>query len=220
MASVSRDIGGKRRILFVALDGKRKAIRLGKMSQRTAGQVKFRIEQLLEAKLTGYAVDADTAQWIADLDERIADKLARVDLIPKAVCQVAMTLEIFLNDYLEHRIDVKPATKEVWEQVVRNLKNHFGGDRELPTITEGDAEDFKMYLISEGLAPTTVHKRLQFTRMFFRAAKKRELIGANPFTEVTAKATMRPERQMESVPSIAATRPVSRSSGQRENHPG
>ena len=103
MASVSRDIGGKRRILFVALDGKRKAIRLGKMSQRTAGQVKFRIEQLLEAKLTGYAVDADTAQWIADLDERIADKLARVDLIPKAVCQVAMTLEIFLNDYLEHR---------------------------------------------------------------------------------------------------------------------
>ena len=117
--------------------------------------MKFRIEQLLEAKLTGYAVDADTAQWIADLDERIADKLARVDLIPKAVRQVAMTLGIFLNDYLERRIDVKPATKEVWEQVVRNLKNHFGGDRELPTITEGDAEDFKMYLISEGLAPTS-----------------------------------------------------------------
>ena len=195
MASVSRDVGGKRRILFVAPDGKRKAIRLGKVSQRTAEQVKFRIEQLLEAKLTGYAVDADTAQWIADLDERIADKLARVDLIPKAVRQVAMTLGIFLNDYLERRIDVKPATKEVWGQVVRNLKNHFGGDRELPTITEGDAEDFKMYLISEGLAPTTVHKRLQFARMFFRAAKKRELIGANPFAEVTAKATMRPERQ-------------------------
>ena len=64
MASVSRDAGGKRRILFVAPDGKRKAIRLGKVSQRTAEQVKFRIEQLLEAKLTGYAVDADTAQWI------------------------------------------------------------------------------------------------------------------------------------------------------------
>ena len=81
------------------------------------------------------------------------------------------------------------------KQVVRNLKDHFGGDRELPTITEGDAEDFKMHLIAEELASTTVHKRLQFARMFFRAAKKRELIVANPFAEVTAKAATRPDRQ-------------------------
>ena len=68
-----------------------------------------------------------------------------------------MTLGPFLADYLKRRIDVKPATKEVWQQVVRNLNDHFGGDRELPTITEGDAEDFKMHLVGEGLAPTTVH---------------------------------------------------------------
>lgn len=36
MASISRDPGGYRRVLFVAADGTRKTIRLGKVSQRLA----------------------------------------------------------------------------------------------------------------------------------------------------------------------------------------
>ena len=194
MASIARDPGGKRRVLFVAPDEKRKTIRLGKVSQRSAEQVKFRVERLLESKLTGHAVDADTARWVAELAEPLADKFARVGLIQRHD-RTAMKLRPFLTDYLARRIDVKPATKEVWQQVVRNLNNHFGGDRELPTITAGHAEDFKMHLIGEGLAPTTVHKRLQFARMFFRAAQKRELIGANPFAEVTTKPTTPTDRQ-------------------------
>ena len=47
MASISCDPGGQRRILFVAPDGKRKTVRLGKLAQRDAESIKFRIEQLL-----------------------------------------------------------------------------------------------------------------------------------------------------------------------------
>jgi integrase len=83
----------------------------------------------------------------------------------------------------------------VWQQIVRNLTDHFGEDRELATITEGDAEDFKLFLVQEGLASTTVHKRLQFARMFFRAALKRKLIAVNPFSEVTAVAVINADRQ-------------------------
>jgi integrase len=54
---------------------------------------------------------------------------------------------------------------------------------------------FSTTCASERLAPTTVHKRLQFARMFFRGAKKRKLIGDNPFAEVTAKATQQDERK-------------------------
>ena len=61
MASIANDPGGRRRILFVAPDGKRKAIRLGKLSQRAAEAVKLRVEHLLNAKINGYAVEADTA---------------------------------------------------------------------------------------------------------------------------------------------------------------
>lgn len=195
MASIARDKNGCRRILYVAPDGRRPTIRLGKVSQRAAEAVKFRVEQLLAAKLTGHALEADTASWIANLDPLMAEKLARTGLIAKTAAKSVATLGPFLNDFTTRRIDVKAATKEVWSQVVRNLLDHFGADRDLAEVTEADAEDFKMFLVAQELAPTTVHKRLQFARMFFRAAKKRKLIADNPFAEVTAKAVLRQDRQ-------------------------
>jgi len=85
-------------------------------------------------------MEADLAQWVADLDGRMAKKLSAVGLIPKPERQAAMTLGPFLTDYVKRRTDVKPATKEVWSQSTRNLIDHFGADRELGSITEGDAE--------------------------------------------------------------------------------
>jgi hypothetical protein len=99
------------------------------------------------------------------------DKLASVGLIPKPAGKAGVALGPFLTDYVERRIDVKLATKEVWSQVVRNLLDHFGADRDLAEVTEADAEDFKMFLVGQQVAPTTVHRRLQFARRFFHAAR-------------------------------------------------
>src|SRR4030042_2986350 len=68
-------------------------------------------------------------------------------------------------------------------------------NRDLRTIDETMAEDFKILLLKEKLVPTTIAKRLQFAKQFFRAAVKRKLIPSNPFAEVTAKATLNPERE-------------------------
>ncbi len=195
MASISRDKNGRRRILFVAPDGRRPTIRLGKVSQRTAEGIKYRVEQLLEAINFNRSMEADLAQWVMDLEPRLAKRLARAGLIPNPEPKPAATLGPFLTDFTTRRIDVKPATKEVWSQVVRNLLDHFGADRDLADVSEPDAEDFKMFLVAQKLAPTTVSKRLQFARMFFRAAKKRKLIADNPFAEVSAKAVLRQDRQ-------------------------
>ena len=81
MASISRESNGRRRILFVAGDGKRKTIRLGKVNQRTAEAAKVKIEALVAASLTGHAVDNDTARWLAELDQAMLDKLCKVGLI-------------------------------------------------------------------------------------------------------------------------------------------
>ena len=67
----------------MAPDGTRPSIRLGKVSQRAAESVLFRVEQLVAAKFTGHAVDADTARWVAELSDTLAKRLARVGLIPK-----------------------------------------------------------------------------------------------------------------------------------------
>lgn len=195
MASISREENGRRTVQFVGPDGKRRSIRLGKVPQRVAEAVKLRVELIVSATIAGHAIDDETARWLAGLSDTMTAKLAAVGLVPKREAQPVATLGAFLTDYVARRIDVKPATKEVWGQVVRNLKAHYGEDRDLATITEGDAEDFKMFLVQEKLASTTVHKRLQFARMFFRAAKKRKLIVANPFAEVSANAVLRQDRQ-------------------------
>jgi site-specific recombinase XerD len=45
-----------------------------------------------------------------------------------------------------------------------------------------------MYLIGQGLASTTIDKRLKFARQFFRAALNHKLITENPFSEVKHRA--------------------------------
>ncbi len=83
MASIAKDKNGCRRILFVALDGRRPTIRLGKVSQRTAEGIKYRVEQLLEALHFNRPMESDLVEWVKGVEPRLAKKLAAVGLIPK-----------------------------------------------------------------------------------------------------------------------------------------
>jgi len=83
VASIGKDPGGRRRILFIAADGKRKTIRLGRVNQRTAVAVKVKVEALNTAAITGQPVDDEVARWVAGLDTLMADKLASVGLITR-----------------------------------------------------------------------------------------------------------------------------------------
>jgi integrase len=195
VASISRDKNGTRRILFVAPDGRRRTIRLGKASQRTAEGIKYRVEQLLESLQFNRSMEADLAEWVLALDLAFAKKLARVDLIPDPEAKAAATLAAFLKSYIDGRVDLKPATKIVRGQVIRDLNEFFGETREVQTISPGDADDFKQWLVGRKLAPTTIHKRLQVARSFFHAMRRRKLIGENPFDGVKAAATGIKDRQ-------------------------
>ncbi|GIW78813.1 MAG: hypothetical protein KatS3mg105_0620 [Gemmatales bacterium] len=90
----------------------------------------------------------------------------------------------FLRSHVLSRPDVKPATLEVWQQPCRNLIEFFGEDKPLRDITPGDCDDFKAWLLTQGLAPATIAKRLSFARTFFHVARKHRFITENPFSEV------------------------------------
>ena len=77
MASIGNDKNGKRRILFVAPDGKRKTIRLGKCSQRDAESIKYRVENLLSALMQGREPGRDDSVWLDRLPNKMHTKLAR-----------------------------------------------------------------------------------------------------------------------------------------------
>ncbi len=157
--------------------------------------MKCRVEQLMAAIRTGHPLEADIAGWVAALTPSMANKLARVGLVPKPTVQAAVELGTFLKTYMDSRNDLKPATKIVQGQVIRDLKEFFGESRDVKRILPGDADDFKQSLIGRKLAPTTVHKRLQVARSFFHAMLRRKLIHENPFEGVKAAATGHKERQ-------------------------
>jgi hypothetical protein len=181
MASIAREPNGRRRIQFVAADGSRKTIRLGKVSQRAAEAVKVHVERLVTVSITGAPIEDETARWVANLDAELSEKLARVGLI-RATSHA--TLGAFLEGELA-KATVKGATTIFYGHTIRNLEQFFGADKPLRTITPGDADDFRRFLVSEGLAPVTVARRVSLAKTFFRAAVRHKLVATNPFDGVT-----------------------------------
>lgn len=184
MASVTRETNGRRTIQFVGADKKRRSIRLGKVSQRTADAVKIRVESLNSAKIAGIPPDDDTTRWVASLDGAMLDKLAAVGLI---ATRDSSTLKAFLDAYVDGRFDVKGSTSTVYGHTRRNLVEYFGADKPLRDITPGDADNWRIWLAqSEGLADNTVRRRSGIAKQFFKAAVRRKLIAENPFADLVA----------------------------------
>ena len=191
MASIGKESGGFR-ILFVAPDGKRKTLRLGKVSRHQAVAVKVKIETLVAAAFTGHPPDDEVSRWVAAVGDELADKLAAVGLVPK---RQQTTVKGLATTFCEAHPDAKPATFVVWGQVARCLCDCFSEARAVRTITREDAEGFRQWLLDQKLSATTVHKRLQFARQFFTFAVRHGLIDRNPFEGVGYKAGSPSERQ-------------------------
>jgi integrase len=189
MASIARDPGKRKRVLFVGPDGRRRTIRLGKMSVKKAESFKTNLENLITSKLTG-SMDVATAKWIAELPDKIHGKLANAGLLelrtrPQTE-QGSLTLKEFLGDYIQGRIDVEESTRTVYRRCEKNLLDFFGPDKFLADITAGDADAWRLYLIKRGLAQNTINRTSGIARQFFRAAMRRKLVEENPFSDLTA----------------------------------
>ena len=184
MASITREPNGRRTIQFVGADGKRRSIRLGKVSQRMAELVRGYVETIAAAVKVGQAVPPDTAVWLNKIDGELHSKLAAVGLVGR---RETTTLGTMLTRFMESRPEAKPATKVVWGQVARDLVRHFGDGKDVRAITRADAVGFHQALLARGLALWTVHRRLEFARMFFKNAIKLGLLPTSPFDGITQK---------------------------------
>ena len=80
MASIGKDRNGRKRILFVAENGSRKTIRLGKTTLKQALAFKVKLESLVAARHTGNP-DEETARWVARMSDEMHAKIAAVGLL-------------------------------------------------------------------------------------------------------------------------------------------
>lgn len=180
MASISAAANGFRTIQFVGSDRKRRTLRLGKVSQRQAEGVRVRVEHLVSASITRSAPDAETARWVASLDDAMHAKMAAVGLIaPRDRVEVGA----FVEAYIQSRHDTKPRTEILYRETLANLVEFFGESKPMRDVTPGDADAYRLFLLGKGLAENTVRRRLGRAKQFFTAALRRRLIESNPFAD-------------------------------------
>jgi len=193
MASISNESNGHKTIQFFGPDRKRRSIRLGKCSKRHADAVKVKVEQLLSAGMSQHALDSETAQWVANLNEELSEKLAKVGLIQRRRSQ---QLAAFLDRYIEQRIDLKPRTIKKLHTTRDHLVKFFGSDKNLRSITAGDAESWRLFLLAKpGIQEeNTLRKHAQIAKQFFHAAVREQIIDSNPFEGLRSTVRPNPKR--------------------------
>jgi len=81
MASIGTDPNGFRRILFFAGNGKRKTIRLGRVSMKHATSAKLHVEELIAAQSLRRSVAQDTGKWLGEIDDKLYARIASVGLV-------------------------------------------------------------------------------------------------------------------------------------------
>src|SRR5437588_633681 len=75
---------------------------------RRAKEIRVKVEQLIGATASSFPLDSETSRWLALISDKLADKLAAVDLISK---RATARLGDFLDSYIGHRTDVKESTR-------------------------------------------------------------------------------------------------------------
>lgn len=183
MATIGNDPNGRKRILFVASDGKRRTLRLGKSTQRQAEAVKVRVEQLAAAKITGHTPDADTLRWLSGIDAGLYAKLVAVGL---AEARETIGLAEFIDGYIAKRTDVKPASLLVWGRARNKLVEFFGEDESLSTITAEDAQDWRRWLGTKLGSENTIRKMAGVAKQFLQSAVRSRMILVNPFADLVS----------------------------------
>lgn len=200
MASISNDSNGGKRIQFVAGDGARKAIRLGKVSKRDAEGVRIKVEALLSAKLSGASgVDREVAGWLSKVDPRLLEKLRKAGLLPEEVenkMDRDKNAGLLLRELTDRFITEvggegkrKPGTVAQWRQVEGILLSLLPKDIAVKDITRGHATEY-LEKLKKGRKALTVAKNIRIVKQAFAWAIDWELITYSPFDRLKAPAAI------------------------------
>jgi integrase len=182
MASLVNDPGGRKRIVFVAPDESRKAIRMGKLDRKSADGICRHVEALLAAKIGGQPVPRDMAVWLTEIGAVLRDKLLAVELVEPLQ---RLTAGEFLTSWLAGKKAAghKPTSLRAWGQTVAALVEQFG-KHPLASLAHADGEAFRSAMQGRGLRATTIHKRLGHARQMLEDALRLGHITANPLKHV------------------------------------
>jgi site-specific recombinase XerD len=180
-----------------------KTIYLGAVDEAFASEFRRRVEKLIEAKDRDRPVDQATRRWQDSLPARLASKLVERGLAESTA--IATLDELCL--YCIAQADVKSSSLQKYRDTHANLITFFPANTDLQAITPGAADEFRRWLAKSGcrrkvkekvagpLSASTVSKRIEQARQFFKTAVRKRWIHDNPFADVKAPATQPKDRE-------------------------
>jgi hypothetical protein len=108
---------------------------------------------------------------------------ARAGLIRSRPCATSALGE-YVRQYRAQRTDVSKATNVIFGIVGNRLTAFFTPERQLDSITEGDADHSLVWLKTEGYAGPTISKSINVARQFWAQAMRDGLASLNPFAHL------------------------------------
>lgn len=165
------------RIQFYDKDGARKSIRLTRVNERYAQRIADRVDDLVAASIAGATLDVELAAFVGKLGDELRTKLAAAGLVPQ---RQTTTLATFLDAYIDGRSDAQPNTLRNFKNTRNRLVLFFGADRDLRTITAGDAHDWRQSMVTAGGADATISKAVKQAKQFFKYALVKRWMETNP----------------------------------------
>lgn len=188
MASLILDKNGGAVVRIRTPDGRRFPVRLGRLAKSRAQKIASHIAELEQCGKTGVEPDSSTRAWLEGVDGELRDRLVRAGFCDNA----ANYRHVGLGDFADIWIAWKSAT--VKESTVTRIKQakrlliEFFGDRKVASLTPGDGDDFRAWMIGKRtrpLAEATARKRASDVRdMFDYARRKGAFDGDNPFSHL------------------------------------
>lgn len=176
---------GFRILQFAGVDTRRKSLYLGKISTKSAKTIQGHIDNLLAAKLGNHAVERETSAWLGDIGGKLHAKIAKAGLATVRQVKASYELAQYCDAYMKGRTDLKPSTIKNLKQTRESLVKFFGANRDLTTITRGEAGDWHIKLKAE-FSGATVAMYIKKARQFFADAIDRDIITKNPFAKLSA----------------------------------
>lgn len=169
-------------------------MRLGRMPEREATRLRERVSRLESLAVLGEGLDEEMAAWSVKLGKARHARLVAAGLLPARAEMQRGKLKLFVDGYIAQRVDVKPRTLHLLKETGKALVEFFKAETALASITAGDADAFRLWLLGKGLGDNTVRRRCGRAKQFFRAACRQRLLRDNPFADLPSAVRGSPEK--------------------------
>lgn len=213
MASRStRESNGHTWVFVKAANGKRRAIRLGLLSDEDAAEATRRLERLERHCHEGGELDKVTEAWLESLPKTLFDRVVSSGLVSVNGAAKPVSADQSLSRLLiewRSTLDVEPQTLVNYDQVGQYLKRYFGADRDVTTITPAEGDKFRTWLVESGrnkgdkpLSRATVSKTCKVARRIFEFARRLRWVYDNPLGHLKAGGEVNREREVYVTPRL------------------